>query len=57
MFVEPGWEQMSGRWFTGGYDEIGMDVSLTKLGAIPEPPAMRGEEIGSLDVKLAERGW
>ena len=30
MFVEPGWEEMSGRWFTGGYDEIGMDVSLTK---------------------------
>ena len=21
MFVEPGWEEMSGRWFTGGYDE------------------------------------
>ena len=28
MFVEPGWEEMSGRWFTGGYEEIGMDVSL-----------------------------
>jgi quinohemoprotein amine dehydrogenase len=35
MFVEPGWEEMSGRWFTGGYDEIGMDVSLKKLGANP----------------------
>lgn len=33
MFVEPGWEEMSGRWFTGGYEEIGMDVSLKKLGA------------------------
>jgi len=33
MFVEPGWEEMSGRWFTGGYEEIGMDVSLRKLGA------------------------
>jgi quinohemoprotein amine dehydrogenase len=32
MLVEPGWEEMSGRWFTGGYEEIGMDVSLTKLG-------------------------
>jgi quinohemoprotein amine dehydrogenase len=31
MFVEPGWEEMSGRWFTGGYEEIGMDVSLKKL--------------------------
>jgi quinohemoprotein amine dehydrogenase len=35
MFVEPGWEEMSGRWFTGGYEEIGMDVSLKKLGANP----------------------
>jgi len=35
MFVEPGWEEMSGRWFTGGYDEIGVDVSLKKLGANP----------------------
>jgi quinohemoprotein amine dehydrogenase len=35
MFVEPGWEEMSGRWFTGGYEEIGMDVSLRKLGAGP----------------------
>jgi quinohemoprotein amine dehydrogenase len=33
MFVEPGWEEMSGRWFTGGYEEIGMDVSLKKLSA------------------------
>jgi len=35
MFVEPGWEEMSGRWFTGGYEEIGMDVSLRKLGTGP----------------------
>jgi quinohemoprotein amine dehydrogenase len=33
MFVEPGWQEMSGRWFTGAYDEIGMDVSMTRLGA------------------------
>ena len=33
MFVEPGWQEMSGRWFTGGYDEIGVDVSLKRLGA------------------------
>lgn len=30
MFVEPGWNEMSGRWFTGGYDEIGMDVTLRR---------------------------
>ena len=46
MFVEPGWEEMSGRWFNGGYDELGMDVSLKKLGANPvllgvAPRAMR----------------
>lgn len=32
LFVEPGWQEMSGRWFSGGYDEIGMDVSMTRLG-------------------------
>jgi quinohemoprotein amine dehydrogenase len=35
MSVEPGWEEMSGRWFTGGYEEIGMDVSLKKYAASP----------------------
>src|ERR1043165_7532202 len=30
MFVEPGWNEMSGRWFTGGYDELGMDVTMRK---------------------------
>jgi quinohemoprotein amine dehydrogenase len=46
MFVEPGWEEMSGRWFNGGYDELGLDVSLKKLGTNPvllgvAPHAMR----------------
>jgi quinohemoprotein amine dehydrogenase len=31
MFVEPGWQEMSGRWFSGGYDELGMDVTLKRL--------------------------
>ena len=35
MFVEPGWQEISGRWFKGGYDEFGMDISLTRLGAGP----------------------
>src|SRR3982751_4844907 len=35
MLVEPGWEEMSGRWLTGAYDEIGMDVSLKKIGPAP----------------------
>ena len=26
---------MSGRWFTGAYDETGIDVTLTRLGSEP----------------------
>jgi quinohemoprotein amine dehydrogenase len=33
MLVEPDWRAMSGRWFTGEYDELGMDVTLTRVGA------------------------
>ncbi len=35
MSVEPGWQEMSGRWFGGGYDEIGMDVTLTRISGGP----------------------
>jgi quinohemoprotein amine dehydrogenase len=35
MFVEPGWQAMSGRWFRGAYDEFGMDVTLTRLSGAP----------------------
>lgn len=31
MFIEPGWQSISGRWFKGAYDEFGMDVTLTRL--------------------------
>lgn len=31
MFIEPGWQSMSGRWYKGGYDEFGMDVSFTRV--------------------------
>ncbi|MGH7468235.1 MAG: quinohemoprotein amine dehydrogenase subunit alpha [Longimicrobiales bacterium] len=30
MMVEPGWSTMSGRWFTGEYDEFGQDVTLIR---------------------------
>ena len=33
VFVEPGWQEMSGRWFRGAYDEFGMDVTMTRVGA------------------------
>jgi quinohemoprotein amine dehydrogenase len=35
LFVEPGWQEISGRWFRGAYDEFGMDVTLTRLGSAP----------------------
>jgi quinohemoprotein amine dehydrogenase len=33
LFVERDQREMSGRWFTGGYDEIGPDVTLRRAGA------------------------
>jgi quinohemoprotein amine dehydrogenase len=35
MFVERDWRRMSGRWFTGAYDELGLDVTLVRIGADP----------------------
>ena len=33
MTVDRNWRSMEGRWFTGGYDEIGIDVKLERVGA------------------------
>jgi quinohemoprotein amine dehydrogenase len=33
MFVDRDWRGIEGRWFTGGYDEIGLDVQLRRAGA------------------------
>jgi quinohemoprotein amine dehydrogenase len=35
MFVERDWQSIAGRWFSGGYDELGLDVQLTRLGRDP----------------------
>jgi quinohemoprotein amine dehydrogenase len=35
MFVDRDWRTMEGRWFTGGYDELGLDVTLHRLGSEP----------------------
>lgn len=35
MVVERGMNEISGRWFRGDYDEIGMDVRLTRLAGSP----------------------
>ena len=32
MFVEPDWSAIKGRWFGGGYDELGIDVQLQRAG-------------------------
>ncbi len=35
MMVDRDWRTMEGRWFTGGYDEIGIDVKLERLASDP----------------------
>ena len=33
MLVDRNWRTIEGRWFTGGYDELGLDVKLERVGA------------------------
>jgi len=35
MFVERDWKNMWGRWYTGAYDETGIDVKLVRLSSEP----------------------
>ncbi len=35
MFLDRNQRELSGRWFTGAYDEIGMDVTLKRIGNDP----------------------
>jgi quinohemoprotein amine dehydrogenase len=35
LFVDPDWRRATGRWFTGAYDEFGIDVRLERIGADP----------------------
>ena len=48
MAVERDWQTISGRWFSGSYDELGPDVTLTRIG---REPAVAG-----LDRIAARRG-
>ena len=32
MFIDRDWRIIEGRWFTGGYDELGMDIKLERIG-------------------------
>jgi quinohemoprotein amine dehydrogenase len=45
MIVERDWKEMSGRWFTGAYDEIGIDVKLVRLSS---DPVVFGSDITAL---------
>ncbi len=45
MFVGRDWRTISGRWFTGAYDETGIDVTLERLG---DAPAVAGVHPPSL---------
>lgn len=58
MLIEPGWQQMTGRWFRGGYDEFGMDVTLTRLsgGPVLAGVSQRGLRRGGRAVDLALLG-
>jgi quinohemoprotein amine dehydrogenase len=35
MFVDRDWRVIEGRWFTGGYDEIGLDIRLERIATEP----------------------
>ena len=35
MFVERDWQRVWGRWFTGAYDEVGLDIKLQRIGSDP----------------------
>jgi quinohemoprotein amine dehydrogenase len=35
MFLDRNQRELSGRWFTGAYDEIGMEVTMTRLADAP----------------------
>jgi quinohemoprotein amine dehydrogenase len=58
MSVEPGWQEMSGRWFRGGYDEFGIDITArratgaaTVSGVLP-----RALKRGTRDVEVSVFG-
>jgi quinohemoprotein amine dehydrogenase len=52
LFVERDWKQMWGRWFTGAYDETGIDVKLTRLTG---EPIVLGTSVGSLRTGAANQ--
>jgi quinohemoprotein amine dehydrogenase len=64
LFIDRDWRHARGRWFTGAYDEFGVDVRLDRVGADPvvlgaAEPRIRtgaaGQEIRVLGVNLPAR--
>jgi quinohemoprotein amine dehydrogenase len=53
MFVERDWSQMWGRWFTGAYDETGIDVKLTRVTA---GPVVLGTSVAALKTGASAQG-
>jgi quinohemoprotein amine dehydrogenase len=51
LFVERDWEEISGRWFAGDYDEFGLDVRYKRVGSDPVVVGMepRVLKIGASD--------
>jgi quinohemoprotein amine dehydrogenase len=45
MFVDREWRTIDGRWFTGGYDELGLDVTLERVG---DGPRVLGTDVTAL---------
>jgi quinohemoprotein amine dehydrogenase len=61
MLVERDLRSMTGRWFSGAYDEIGPDVTLTRVGAEPalagvHPRAIRSGATTDVTVHGANLG-
>lgn len=53
MFLDRDWRSATGRWFTGAYDEIGIDVTMQRLG----PDGKQAVLLGSVQLlKTAASG-
>jgi quinohemoprotein amine dehydrogenase len=50
MMVDRDWRTLSGRWFTGGYDELGVDVQLAR---VSRDPVVLGLDRPSLKVSTS----
>ncbi|MCC6318816.1 MAG: quinohemoprotein amine dehydrogenase subunit alpha [Gemmatimonadaceae bacterium] len=58
LSVEPGWQEVTGRWFRGGYDEFGMDVTLRRAGTGTQVTGVwpRGVRVGERGVDVTVYG-